>query len=86
MAESVFMLKRDEILPYIKIEGLRGKKATDFSWPSKNLTQHVTLDLAQFADGCKNSLMEDPRHYKSTPLLGQFQLQMKKNRDCSSDS
>ena len=38
----------------------------------------MTLDLGQFADGCKNSLTIDLRHCKSTPLVGQFQLQMKK--------
>ena len=29
MAESAFTLKREEILPYIKIESLRGKKVTE---------------------------------------------------------
>ena len=29
MAESAFALKRDEILPYIKIESLRGNKRTE---------------------------------------------------------
>ena len=30
----------------------------------------MILDLAQFADGCKNSLTVDQRHCKSTPLVG----------------
>ena len=47
MAEPPFTLKREEILAYIKIESMRGKKALAILMRFGRLTQSVLLDIVQ---------------------------------------